>query len=189
MKMIPLAAALSLAAFGAQANEFEPQIRAFLNDNIMNWANDPAIINAIMEQNGRNAGLSQADIDALDVSWRAEVGGSNTPTIDPVLSNPSSDFLREQVAAVGGAITEVFTMDLHGLNVAASHTTSDYWQGDEAKFSETYLVGAGAVHISDVEFDESSQTYQAQVSITLVDPATNAPIGAMTVGLNADELF
>ncbi len=93
------------------------------------------------------------------------------------------------MAAAGGAITEIFTMDLNGLNVAASDTTSDYWQGDEDKFSQTYLIGAGAVHISDVEFDESSQSYQAQVSITLVDPGTNAAIGAMTVGLNADELF
>ncbi len=189
MKMLPLAAAISMAAFGAHANEFEPQIRNYLADNIMGWAHDPAIVQAVMDQNARNGGLTQADIDALDLSWRAEVGSSNAPTIEPVLSNPSSEFLRAQVDQAGGTITEVFIMDLHGLNVAASDTTSDYWQGDEDKYSQTYLVGAGAVHISDVEFDESSQSYQAQVSITLVDPDTNSPIGAMTVGLNADELF
>ena len=189
MKILPLALALSVAGLSASANEYEPQIRDYLENNIMSWVNDPAVVQAVLEQNQRNSGMSQDEIDMLDANWRAEVGASSSPTIDPVLNNPSSAFLREQVAAAGGAITEIFTMDLNGLNVAASDTTSDYWQGDEDKFSQTYLIGAGAVHISDVEFDESSQSYQAQVSITLVDPGTNAAIGAMTVGLNADELF
>jgi hypothetical protein len=67
--------------------------------------------------------------------------------------------------------------------------TSDYWQGDEDKYSMTYPKGPGAVHFSDVEFDESSQTYQAQISIPLVDTATNEVVGALTVGVNAEALF
>lgn len=80
-------------------------------------------------------------------------------------------------------------MDAHGLNVAASGTTSDYWQGDEAKFTETYSRGAGAIHVGDVEFDESASGYLGQVSAPIVDPATNTVIGAITVGLNAEMLF
>ena len=38
----------------------------------------------------------------------------------------------------------------------------------------------------EVELDESTQTYQAQLSFTLVDPATGAAIGAVTVGVNAE---
>ena len=95
------------------------------------------------------------------------------------------------VAARDGAVglfTEIFAMDDKGLNVAASDVTSDYWQGDEAKWKSTYAVGAGAVHISEVEFDESSQSYQAQVSVTVVDPDSGAPIGALTVGVNVEFL-
>ena len=131
----------------------------------------------------------QARIDELDQAWRAEVGMSNAPTISPVITNAASDFLREQVAASGGQITEIFIMDAHGLNVAASDVTSDYWQGDEAKFSETHGVGPGAVHISDVELDESTQRYQGQISLTIVDPSTGEPIGAMTVGVDAESLM
>lgn len=50
-------------------------------------------------------------------------------------------------------------------------------------------MGADAVHFSEIEFDESSQSYQAQISMTISDPATGAPIGAMTVGINADALM
>ena len=78
-------------------------------------------------------------------------------------------------------------MDQVGLNVAVSEPTSDYWQGDEAKWSQTYLAGAGAMHVSDVELDESTQTYQAQVSLTVVD-ASGAPIGAITFGVNVEYL-
>jgi len=67
--------------------------------------------------------------------------------------------------------------------------TSDYWQGDEAKFTQTYAVGSDAVHFSDIDFDESSQSYQAQISFTIIDPASGAPIGAMTVGVLADGLM
>ena len=80
-------------------------------------------------------------------------------------------------------------MDARGLNVAASGVTSDYWQGDEAKFRETFGKGPRAMHISEVEFDESSQTFQSQLSVPIVDPVTQEPLGAITVGLNAEQLF
>ena len=86
-----------------------------------------------------------------------------------------------------GRITEIILMDSRGMNVAVSDITSDFWQGDEAKYQETYLVGADAVHVGEVELDESSQTYQAQVSFVVTDPQTGESIGAVTVGLNAAE--
>ena len=183
--------AVAFAIFGvpAQADDFTPALRDFLESQVSAWAQDEAIVSAINAQNERTAGYDQAMIDQLDTTWRAEVGGSDTPTISSVLNNATADFLRDQVAASGGMITEVFIMDMHGLNVAASDVTSDYWQGDEAKFSETYARGPDASHIGDVEFDESTQMYQGQISLTIVDPSTGQPIGAMTVGVDAEALL
>ena len=140
-------------------------------------------------QNTTTSGFSQSQIDALDLAWRAEVGTGGAPTITPVLENAASDRLRALVEASGGRITEIFVMDGVGLNVAASATTSDYWQGDEAKFTETHGSGPGAIHFGDVEFDESSQRYQGQISVTITDPGTGQPIGAMTVGVDAESLL
>ena len=189
MKITLSAIALSILAVPAQADEFTPALQGYLESQVVNWAHDEAIVNAINAQNEQTASYDQAMIDQLDTTWRAEVGASDTPTISPVLNNSTADFLRSQVEASGGMITEVFIMDMHGLNVAASDVTSDYWQGDEAKFSETYGRGADASHIADVEFDESTQTYQGQISLTIVDPATGQPIGAMTVGVDAEALL
>lgn len=163
-------------------------MKAFLHEKVSPWAADPVLVEAILAQNEKTAGMSAAEIDAQDQLWRGQVGTAQAPLIDSVLTTAASDFLRSQVEAAGGAITEIFITDALGLNVAASSVTSDYWQGDEAKFSETYGVGVGAMHFSEIELDESTQMYQAQLSLTLVDPASNEAIGAMTVGVNAEAL-
>ncbi|MDA9865461.1 hypothetical protein N9C96_02170 [bacterium] len=188
-RTLSTAALLIGVAVSAQANDFAPAMQNYLDNNIRSWANSEEIIAAILAQNASTSAYDQAMIDDLDTRWRAEVGGTDTPTIAPVLSGDTADFLRQQVQAAGGRITEVFIMDSQGLNVAASAITSDYWQGDEAKFSETYGRGADAVHLGDIEFDESTETYQGQISFTIVDPATGQAIGAMTVGVDAEALM
>lgn len=181
--------AVLLSAQSAAANDFLPAMEAFHAENIRSWANSQIVVDAITTQNETTSGYSDAEIASLDAAWRSEVGTGSTPTISPVLENTAAAFLREQIEASGGRITEVFIMDARGLNVAASHATSDYWQGDEAKHSETYGTGTSAVHFSDVELDESTQRYQGQISMTIVDPATGNPVGAITVGVDAEALM
>ena len=81
---------------------------------------------------------------------------------------------------------EVFLMDKQGANVAMTNKTSDYWQGDEAKFTKSYNGGAGGVDIGKVKFDNSSQAYLVQVSVPVMDG--DKAIGALTIGINLDEL-
>ncbi|MEL7343646.1 MAG: hypothetical protein AAFN59_02165 [Pseudomonadota bacterium] len=188
-RTLMITAACATLATPVLANEYEPAMKDFLSNEVMEWSSAQVLIEAINERNAMTNAYSQAEIDALDTTWRNEVGTSDSATINAILDNDAAEFLRMQVEQSGGVITEVFIMDAQGLNVAASALTSDYWQGDEAKHQETYGVGAGAVHFGEVEFDDSSQTYQGQISMTIEDPATGAPIGALTVGVNAESLF
>nr|WP_175582322.1 PDC sensor domain-containing protein [Phaeobacter sp. HF9A] len=173
----------------ALADEFTPALQSYMETEISGWANAPEIVAAIKAQNETNSDLTQAEIDALDQTWRANVGDPSNPLLAPVLSGALAESLRTRVEASMGEITEVFVMDEHGLNVAASAVTSDMWQGDEAKFQETYGKGAGAFHISEVELDESTQQYQGQISLTINDPDSGEPIGALTVGVDAESLL
>ena len=79
-------------------------------------------------------------------------------------------------------------MDNKGLNVGQSNITSDYWQGDEAKWQDTFMQGANSIHISEVEEDETTQTYQSQLSLPVIDPSSQSVIGAITIGINVDAL-
>lgn len=176
--------AVFLAPAAQAAGEHEAAVRNLVDSRIKGWLADPALVGAVKRQNEKNAGLSQADIDALDKKWRAETGAAAQPTIDDLLGRSASKTLAAHKNAGEGLFTEIFVMDNRGLNVAQSDATSDYWQGDEAKWKKTFLAGPGAVFIDEVEFDESTQTYQAQVSLSIADPDSGDAIGAITVGVN-----
>lgn len=188
MKVLPGVLVLAISAGAAAANDFEPSMRGYVEKQVLGWIADPVLVEAIRRQNAEMVGVTEARIAELDSQWRSEIGQQVRPTIEPVIGNSASDFLRLQVAASAGVISEVFVMDRVGLNVAASDTTSDYWQGDEAKFTESFGHG-GALFIDEVEFDESTQSYLGQVSVEITDPDTGQAIGAVTVGLNAEMLF
>lgn len=161
-----------LASLPVMANDYQAELTQYVQTELKQISADPLIIEAIKLQNAKNANLTQSEIDQLDKQWRAEVGQSDTPMIQSVLNTPASQKLMEIQNASNGKITEVFVMDNKGLNVAQSEVTSDYWQGDEAKWQNTYSKGVGAFDISDIEEDESTQVFQAQVSYTVVDPSS-----------------
>ena len=167
----------------AQDNEFAAPLTELANTSLRAIADDPVVIAAITAQNAMTSGYDQAKIDALDQQWRAEVSADSKPLIDATLGTEASKFLLAAQEGSGGVFTEIFVMDAKGLNVAQSTVTSDYWQGDEDKFTASFGAGGGAVHLGEIEQDESTQEFQSQISITIVDPATGAPIGAVTAGV------
>jgi hypothetical protein len=65
--------------------------------------------------------------------------------------------------------------------------TSDYWQGDEAKWQKTFSMGPDAVFVDEIEKDESTQALQSQISVTIKD-SSGAAVGAITIGLNVEKL-
>ena len=192
MKLTTLALMAAIApsiATPVFANEYAPAMSAYLDAEIRNWVHSSILVDAINAQHVRTSEYDQGMIDRLDLTWRAEIGTPSTPTITPVLENPAADFLREQVQASDGQITEITIIDSVGLNVASSGINSDMWQGDEVKFTETYSIGPNAVHLGDVELEESTRRYQAQISLTIVDPTSGLPIGAIVVGVDAESLI
>ena len=190
MRMVGLTLAMCAGlATTATANEFEGALRAYYETNLAPLATNPKLVAALRAQYSETSGYDQTRIDELDAVWRATVGGADANLVERVMVNDAAFFLRQQVEASGGAWTEAFIMDALGLNVAASHPTSDYWQGDEDKFQQTYPLGPNTVHFGDVELDESTQTVQAQVSMTIVDADTGEAVGAITVGINLTALM
>lgn len=163
-------------------------LRIFAEEKLKTILSNDIVVESLKAQNSAHESLTQPDIDTLDLQWRAETDGQSGDLIERTLASPLSDYLAAALEAGEGLYTEIFVMDNRGLNVGQSGLTSDYWQGDEGKWQETFLVGSDAIHTSDIEFDESSQTYQLQVSLSIVDPQDNSVIGAATFGVNAEAL-
>jgi len=183
-----LCAGLAMAAAASAAGPHEVPIRGFAESTVKAWVSNPAVIKAIKKQNARHAGLNQDEIIAMDKKWRAETRTANRPMIKRVLANGLSRFLTQVSKEQHGIVTEIFIMDNRGLNVGQSAVTSDFWQGDESKWQKTYLVGPGAMMIDEVELDESTQTFQSQLSMSITDQATGKVIGAITVGIDVESI-
>lgn len=185
--LVPVALAAATPPAAAQdPAEFAAQVQAVADGELQAWITDPVMIYAIKEANATNDGITERQIQRLDRRWTSEDGSG--PMIGDLLDRQASVLLRDRRERSGGVITEIIVMDRYGLNVAISDPTSDYFQGDEAKYQETFLLGPGAVHVSEIGFDESTRQIQTQVSLTVVDPETGEPIGAVTFGINLDAL-
>ncbi len=157
---------------------FVSEIKSFVDTEIVRLS--------IENQNAKYDGMAQSDIDKLDGDWRKETKQNDQPLISATLSNPLSSYLTRVQAHSIGLYSEIFVMDKFGLNVGQSNISSDYWQGDEAKFQKTYGVGSGAVFVDDPELDDALGICRVQVNMS-VDNDQGDLIGAITVEVNLSE--
>ena len=160
---------------------------AFIEET-RDWLANDIVAMSIEAQNARYAGLDLAAIEALDQQWRAEREVDDQPLIAAKVSNPLSTYLLRIQAGTLGLYTEIFVVDAVGLNVGQSAITSDYWQGDEVKFQETFPNGPQAIFIDEAEWDDERRIWRAQLNLSIADESGARAIGAATVEVNLTEL-
>ncbi len=183
---LALAAAISGPALAA--DEHDAELRKLVHTKILPFVQKSIVIDSVNFQNRQNATLNARQIKRLDKIWRDEVGRAGGALINEVLTNPLSNYLKQVKRDNGDLFAEIYVMDNKGLNVGQSDVTPDYWQGDEGKWQKTFLVGRGAIRISKGKKKDPSQKRLSRVTVTIVDPTTNRVIGAVTIGVNLDEL-
>lgn len=162
------------------AEEVPPEVLKISN-TLTEYGNNPILIAAVKQQNAQ--GLSLDTIKQRDKDWR-KVAGTNAFMNELLNNSAAKELVR--IESSQPYFIELFLMDNQGANVAMTSKTSDYWQGDEAKWQESFKNGMGALHVGEVEFDESAQAYLVQVSVPVME--NGKAIGAITIGINLDEL-
>ena len=173
---------LMLGTFIALAGEKAPQkVIDLANSALVKMGSDPVIVEAVKAENSKGKSLDQ--IKTMDEKWKGHAGIADY--MQAMMDSECGKYLRK-IQGSTPYYAEIFVMDNQGANVAMSDKTSDYWQGDEAKFIESYKGGQGAVHISEVEFDDSTQAYLVQVSVPVKD--SDKVIGAITFGIDVDKI-
>lgn len=186
---IPLLCLSASSAFAQQApSHLQNLITPDLIDELKGLAKAQVVNVSLTAQNQQRGTLGQTEMDALDKQWREETEAEDRPLIAATISSPLSSYLLRRQAESAGLYREIFIVDANGLNVGQSTITTDYWQGDEAKFQKTFSIGPAAIFIDEPEFDSGLKIWKSQVSMTLVDEATTEAIGAMTVEVNLTEL-
>ncbi|MFD2113370.1 cache domain-containing protein [Thiorhodococcus fuscus] len=148
---------------------------------LLEWGSDPILIEAVQAQNA--LGRTLDEIKRIDAEWIQ--ASEPTPFMIEMQNNPTAKELK-RLEQSQPYFVELFLMDDQGANVAMTNQTSDFWQGDEAKFTKTFDGGKGALHVGDVKFDSSAQSYLVQVSVPVMD--SGKAIGALTIGIDLDRL-
>jgi len=143
-------------------------------------AADPRIVEAVRAQNAR--GVSLATVRQWDDAWQATQ--QLTALKREVLGSECARVLGRHRESLGRRVAESFVMDRNGALVGATRRTSDYWQGDEAKFQVPFTQGV--VLTEKPFFDDSSLSYVVQVSLPIRD--AGRVIGAVTFSLSLLDL-
>lgn len=164
----------------AEVTKDDPKVKEII-EMLKETGTDSVLVAEVNKQN--DSKLSMSEITSRDKLWQ-ETSGVDA-FMKELMSNPAANRLS-QIEKKVGSIVESFLMDNQGANVAMTNKTSDYWQGDEAKWKQSFNNGAGGVHVGETKFDKSAQAYIIQVSVPVVD--NGKVIGAITYGVNVDDL-
>ncbi|NVK17707.1 MAG: hypothetical protein HWE30_03300 [Methylocystaceae bacterium] len=156
------------------------------------------VSNAFVQQHGARilaemkeaafANLSMEKRHDEDKRWTQAMLNNQTTGLMGLISMTSlSQTLTEQTAKEYG-MTEIFVMDRNGFILGMNKPTSDFWQGDEVAFDQVLKQGKDH-YVSKIEFDHSTRRFQIQVTLPLMNAASKEPVGAITIGFDADRAF
>lgn len=168
-----------------QAQERE-QLKGLYNMLFENWHREPMVIKTVLQQNQTHADMPLSQIPALDQQWLQEQQQAEQPLIGSVRDNDLSSWLRQKQADYGGLLSEVIVTDRHGLNIAASPVTTDYWQGDESKFSDPFFASQDRPYMSPLSYDQSTQRYLVHISQAVRNPSNGDVIGVIILGIDIE---
>ncbi len=165
-----------------QNDNASPKVKAFIKGTLVTIMTNPVLVSAVKSQNAR--GISMSDIKKIDDEWKA--AEDFLEIHDEMMSSKCADEIRN-LAKKYNAIGETFLMDNQGANVCQNELTGDYWQGDEAKWKNSFNNGSGGLDVGTESFDSSSNTVLQQVSLPIVDNSGKV-VGAICFGLMTGRL-
>ncbi len=175
---------LAVGANSAQVRWDQETIKRVLKDEIKHIemiARDKVIISAVVRHNDKL--LTFDEIMRRDHLWQDE---GQLIDLKSALNNSEIGQFVETFKNSKNYYSEVFLADDRGALVAAYPLTSDYWQGDEEKWTTVVQKGRPS-YISAMTFDESSQSNIVQLSVPVMHETS--VVGVLVVGIRLSHIL
>ncbi len=128
-------------------------------------------------QNKQQVALDE--IKAIDKQW---IDAEDELAIQQEKTSNACAAEIKKIAVKNAMVAEAFVMCNQGAVVGENVLTSDYWQGDEDKWTDSFNKGKGGLHIGKVKHDKSTDKNLQQVSLPIIGEEGEV-IGAVTWGL------
>jgi sigma-B regulation protein RsbU (phosphoserine phosphatase) len=154
-------------------------------ERIRDWSNLIELHRLIPEPGADSAPEAAARLDA---AW-AKMDAFD-PALRRVLENPAAAELR-RFQSFNPLHSEMLLTDARGALIAATGRTSDYWQADEAWWTEAAGASADQTILDGIHFDPSAGVYAFELSFAIRDGARPgaAPVGVLKTVLRAHPLL
>lgn len=165
-----------------EASKASDKVKEFAKKALLPLCTHEVLVKETVALNAKKVALDE--IKKIDKEWSA--AEEELPIQAEKLNNTCAKELKKIIAG-NSAIVEAFAMDNQGAVVGENALTSDYWQGDEEKWTGSYNGGKGGVDVGKEKFDKSANATLQQISLPLID-AQGEVIGAVTWGLSVDKL-
>lgn len=178
----------STARFAVSEYERQ-QIKELLTRKIERWKHLPKLEALLKERNLKSRRFSKQEIAERDKKWNQAFMQNDFSYSIELVDQEMSAHLREIKKQSQDMITEIIVADARGLNAAISDMTSDYWQGDEEKFTEVFSKPANTMHFGDINYDESTKRFQLHLSVPLYTEEKFEPLGVMVFGVDVEKVL
>jgi hypothetical protein len=160
----------------------DDKMKTLVKEKLIPLTTDAVWVAEVAAQNAKAVPLDT--IKKIDVQWqKAE---EELPIQQEMLRNACAKACNGVIAQLP-MVKELFVMDNQGANVGQNALTSDYWQGDEDKWTKSFNAGKGGIDVGKVKFDKSSNVSTQQISLPII-AADGAIIGAVTFGIDVGAL-
>ena len=181
---------ISCSTVKFEVSEYEQQqIKDLLSRKIERWKRLPKLEKTLTARNLKVRHFSVPEILERDKKWTESfLNNDYSYSIDLVDQTLSAE-LREVKKQSQDMITEIIVTDARGLNLAISDMTSDYWQGDEAKFTEVFGKPANTLFFGPINYDESTKRFQLHLSVPLYSEDNFEPQGVMVFGVDVEKVL
>ena len=163
------------------SSKAEDKVKEFIKSSLIPLHNNAVFIAEVKKHNSKKMTLDK--IKEIDKEWQA--AEDFLPIQEQLIDNITAKEINK-IIKTKPAIKEAFVMGNQGAVVGENDLTSDYWQGDEAKWKNSFNEGKGGIDIGKVKHDKSTNSQLQQISIPIVDG--DKIIGAITFGLDIKKL-
>jgi len=163
------------------AEEFD-LLKAFVKVRLVPLCTNKTFAQEVSGQNAKQVSLDE--IKKIDEEWKSAEDEL------PIQAEKTSNNCAKEIFKVAKqlpVLSETFVMDNQGANVGQNALTSDYWQGDEAKWKNAFKDGKGGIDVGKRQLDKSTNVVDQKVSLPIIDEQGKV-IGAVCFGVKVEAL-
>jgi hypothetical protein len=164
----------------------------FIRDRIIDVraiAGDPNIVDAVTAANRAYAGIGEEAIAARIQKIEGQWATPNTDfLVKDMMSSRSSRWLQRQ-RTLNRRLLKIIVADENGATVTATEKPLHYVEADQEHWQAVYAGEKGAVNVSDVRYDERTQSDYVQIAVPVLEEGSGRFVGVVSALVDISGLF